>query len=397
MPPVLKLLVFTASLILGACAGPAIKPAPATTNTPLPTPTPAEDSIVRIEATTSNGISVSSGIVTRHGYVIASGIGEDKAVTSVWIIAPDGSRHESAGVASYLVAGRALLLDVRWITNPPPPARLALHVTPPILAATLCRGRNERGQIERQDFEVLATTPFEIKCASNGKLLQNMWYGAPALNPAGEVVGMISAFSWFFSLGGPSLVNAEATHSGIRAESLAAMIPSGHLTSWADWPARRAELEKSMLLCSDAAKLQDSGNLAKSLVAIEQAIDLDSRSAVAWGMKATTLQRLHRWSESIPACRRAAAIHPADAVPHCVLSNDFAELSRFQEALAEANLAIDLNPKQPVTYYAKGWALAGLDRISEAKSAFRRAMNVDPKFQPALDALQRLDNPDYSK
>lgn len=360
-------------------------------------PTPVEESIVRIETLGPVGPFQYIGLVIANGLVVASSVGEANPVTSAQIVAPDGTRYEATGVAGYFDSGKLLLLSVDWKGHTPPPVRFAARVTAPILAATISRGKDPSGQVEQQDIEVLETQPFGIVCATDGVALDRHWLGAPILKPGGEVVGLLASYEGRAEPGGHLAIQERLKHIGIRAESIEAISPLVNVISWNQWQLLRVEISESRSLCSSAALQLQSNSLKAALVTIDRSIEIDPFNAIAWKMKAATLQNLRRWTESIAACHRAAAINPGDAAPHCIEADAFTNLRRFDDALLEAETAIDLDSKLPVAHYVKGQALVGLGLNSDAGRAFRRALSIDPKFDPAIYALKRLDGQEPSK
>jgi tetratricopeptide (TPR) repeat protein len=153
--------------------------------------------------------------------------------------------------------------------------------------------------------------------------------------------------------------------------------------------------------------------LKEAEAAARKALELDPKSANAYGQLGSTLMREHRLKEAVLLLQKAIELDPPNAVPHLrcgfvlsmqgkleeataeyrksidldpdgsaahqALSEALRELGRPDEALVEAEIALKLTPAWCDTYRSLGGALAELGRYGEAAQRFQEALDFDPE------------------
>jgi Tfp pilus assembly protein PilF len=129
-----------------------------------------------------------------------------------------------------------------------------------------------------------------------------------------------------------------------------------------------------------------------ALKEFERATELDPTYAEAHLNTGIALAEMARWSEAVPAYRRAIAM-PTLAVPHIAYQNlglALYHLKQYREAEEALRLSIRLEPKLEGPYYNLGLVLLAQGRPAEAKIAFSQARDLAPESRFGQAALGQL-------
>ncbi len=135
-----------------------------------------------------------------------------------------------------------------------------------------------------------------------------------------------------------------------------------------------------------------------ALKEFERATELDPTYAEAHLNTGIALAEMARWSDAVPAYRRALAT-PTLAVPHIAYQNlglALYHLKQYREAEEALRLSIRIEPKLEGPYYNLGLVLLVQGRREEAKLAFGQARDLAPESrfgQAALGQLKALGDP----
>ncbi len=116
----------------------------------------------------------------------------------------------------------------------------------------------------------------------------------------------------------------------------------------------------------------------KSLLACEQAIQLDANHARAYYGKGLSLRRVGNDQEALVAFDQAIQLDAAYMKAYFGIGNILNEHHRYEEALAVYNYAIHLNHTFAAAYSGKGATLFALQRYEEAFAAYDQAIELDP-------------------
>ena len=65
-------------------------------------------------------------------------------------------------------------------------------------------------------------------------------------------------------------------------------------------------------------------------------------------------------------------------------------LQQYSEALTAFETSKNIEAKDPFVWANRGFVLEKMGRLQDAIASYEQATQIDPKFQPAIDALQRL-------
>lgn len=149
----------------------------------------------------------------------------------------------------------------------------------------------------------------------------------------------------------------------------------------------RQEKEKAArfsLFLMDGLKEFEQENYEAALKASEEALELDSRSPVAWTIKGVSLLRTAgRTKESLEALEEALALDPRLVLALTAKGAALVGLDRHEEALSIFAEALEIDPRSVVALTGRGAALVLMDRHDEALSAFTQAIENDPYNAPA--------------
>ena len=99
-----------------------------------------------------------------------------------------------------------------------------------------------------------------------------------------------------------------------------------------------------------------------------------------------------QWDEAELHLKSAVKADPASWEAHNTLGSVYLYKMDLEQAAVEFAEALRLNPKVAGAHYNLGLVRAKQGRKADATAAFRAALSVDPKFQPARDALARLQS-----
>lgn len=187
----------------------------------------------------------------------------------------------------------------------------------------------------------------------------------------------------------------------------------------------RANPKDSQALIDRGLARLGLGQLGKAVEDLNQAAQLDPKSADARAQLAYGLWQLGRLEEALAAARAALALNPDDASAHYYagrlllesdgdiheavqhlqravelspddinfrfdLLNAYSRLGDWMRMGVELRLLrVTLPPSDPRVPYAEGLLAAGLGHVSAAVEDFRRALEANPRFVPARYDLAR--------
>ncbi|WP_254567095.1 tetratricopeptide repeat protein [Oscillatoria sp. HE19RPO] len=138
---------------------------------------------------------------------------------------------------------------------------------------------------------------------------------------------------------------------------------------------------------SEAARLQDEGNLEGAVVSYQQAIRLNPNFTEAQINLGVALVNLGRISEAIAAYRNAIATNSQLPTAHYNLADALAKQQEFDAAIAAYQEAIRLQPNYDKAYYNMANILVNLGEIPDAISAYQQAIKINPNFAEAYGNL----------
>jgi len=140
----------------------------------------------------------------------------------------------------------------------------------------------------------------------------------------------------------------------------------------------------------------DTGRSEEALVRIDEAIDVDPGSSVAYRLKGRALDQLGRADEAIASYREAIAIDEDDAWSMNNMALVMIGQERFEEALLPLARATQLDTTRAVFWNNLGMALERTGRFRSAEQAYSRAFEADDCHEKAYANLVRVQNVDES-
>lgn len=144
-------------------------------------------------------------------------------------------------------------------------------------------------------------------------------------------------------------------------------------------------------LMKSSVKQEQRGNLGGAIAYLDRAIDLNSQSAIAWGMKGDLLFKLQKFEQAIAAYNRATTLNPDDEQTWYNRGMAAFELQKFEVALASFERSLDLQPSFYRAWKNKAISLLNLGRYQEALAVCDRALETepdDPILQTCRDKAQ---------
>ncbi len=129
----------------------------------------------------------------------------------------------------------------------------------------------------------------------------------------------------------------------------------------------------------DYAQLPLSEACDKARLAIQRALSLDSKLALAHLARARMLQHCDwNWSEAEAEYRRAIAIEPSAIAYQSYGWLLEWYLGRTREGVAMGDTAVAIDPGSPLTHLALAWRLRGAGQLDKAEAESRIATALDP-------------------
>jgi serine/threonine protein kinase len=123
----------------------------------------------------------------------------------------------------------------------------------------------------------------------------------------------------------------------------------------------------------------------ETLLACEQALQLDPNDASIYNLKGDVLSDLKRYEEALIAFEQAIQLNPGTATAYKNKGNALADLKRYEEALAAYKQSIQLDPQLATAHSGMGYTLINLKRYREALSACEQALQLDPNLRVAYN------------
>ncbi|AFY79092.1 putative transcriptional regulator,tetratricopeptide repeat protein,protein kinase family protein [Pleurocapsa sp. PCC 7327] len=131
-------------------------------------------------------------------------------------------------------------------------------------------------------------------------------------------------------------------------------------------------------------------DFAGAIESYDRAIAISPNFYHAWRDRGLALSQANRHKDAIASFDRALQIEPSDHQSWSGRGIALSSLNRRAEALASFNKAVGLQPSDPFVWMNRGLALERWGRFQEARDSYMKARDLDPRFQPAINALERL-------
>ncbi len=137
--------------------------------------------------------------------------------------------------------------------------------------------------------------------------------------------------------------------------------------------------------------LAAAGRLDEAVTRFARAAALDPLNEVIHYNQANALDRLARFADAETAYERALTLNPDFAAAHANLGISLYSRGRVDAAIPHFERAAALQPDSARFHFNLGNALAVRGEYAEAAGHFERALELEPEFQPAREALERLE------
>ncbi|HHP7232233.1 MAG TPA: tetratricopeptide repeat protein [Xenococcaceae cyanobacterium] len=135
------------------------------------------------------------------------------------------------------------------------------------------------------------------------------------------------------------------------------------------------------------------GQTQRAIADFEKAIQLDyPRSFIPWNNIGKLHYQQGNYQQAITAYEQSIQVKD-DYLPALIgLGNTQKVLGNSALALEVYNQALQINSKSYEAWYSKGLVEEYLMQYQEALKAYQKALNLKPQWQPALDALKRVQS-----
>jgi serine/threonine protein kinase/Flp pilus assembly protein TadD len=133
-------------------------------------------------------------------------------------------------------------------------------------------------------------------------------------------------------------------------------------------------------------------DFAQAIESYDKAVAINPNFYHAWRDRGLALSQTNRQKEAIASFDKALKIEPDDYQSWIGRGIALSSLNRPAEALSAFNKAVELQPLDPFVWMNRGMALERWGRLPEARDSYKKARDIDPRFQPAINALERLSN-----
>jgi tetratricopeptide (TPR) repeat protein len=140
-------------------------------------------------------------------------------------------------------------------------------------------------------------------------------------------------------------------------------------------------------LYQDGVNKYDAGNYEGAIEDLNQAIELNPQSALAYNRRGDAYYRLGDYEQAQADSSQAILLNPQDANAYFDRGFAFSELGKYKEAIADYTQAIKLNSEDAYAYYGRGLAHVELKDNKGAMADFSKAIALKPQYTEAY--LQR--------
>jgi len=143
------------------------------------------------------------------------------------------------------------------------------------------------------------------------------------------------------------------------------------------------------------------GDMAGAERSWQKCLELDPRSAGAYGGISLVAWERGQFEKVVAVCRRALKLNPNMPGAHIPLGRSLMALGRTGESIAVMQQAVNLSPKSSDAHFYLGQAYMQLKEYGQAQESFRRCIRVKPSHAQAhyglATASARLGQRDQAK
>ncbi len=159
-------------------------------------------------------------------------------------------------------------------------------------------------------------------------------------------------------------------------------------------PAQSVETKTKEQWLDEALSLYNAKSFEDSLLAYEQALELDPQDAYVYVAKGLALCDLQRYAEALAIFEQAIELDAGDAYAYLAKGRVLRIDGRYLEALESYEYAIQLDPNDVDGHLGKGLTLEQMQRHHDALRAYEEAIIYDPlsitAWQYKANTLEQL-------
>lgn len=129
----------------------------------------------------------------------------------------------------------------------------------------------------------------------------------------------------------------------------------------------------------------------KSIEYIETALRIDSTSEEALHAKALFFQNRNKLKEAIAVYKKIPTFDRNNADAYYNIGLLYMDLDSIKQAKNNFQIAVSVDPQYILGYFYRGVASEKLGELKEAKADYQQTLTLSPNYQPAKDALAKLE------
>jgi len=129
----------------------------------------------------------------------------------------------------------------------------------------------------------------------------------------------------------------------------------------------------------------------EALKVYDQVVKNSPKDYLAWYNRGELLaQGKKEYKEAVKSYEKALKFNPKFYPAWLGKGLALTSLQQYSEALTAFDTSKNIEAKDPFVWANRGFVLEKMGRLQDAIASYEQATQIDPKFQPAIDALQRL-------
>jgi Flp pilus assembly protein TadD len=147
---------------------------------------------------------------------------------------------------------------------------------------------------------------------------------------------------------------------------------------------------KAFKLQSEGMKLHREGHYPEAIQALQQAVNLQLNSFMAWYYLGICLAAERRYGEAIEPFKTALDLQPDYIQAHVALGDAHLKLGEIGEARAAYLRALELQQNYAAAHDGMGRLLESTGRDDEAEAAYRKALEINVAYAEAYTHLGEM-------
>lgn len=127
----------------------------------------------------------------------------------------------------------------------------------------------------------------------------------------------------------------------------------------------------------------DIGEFQAAIPKLEQVLETEPNSAVAYGELGTAYTRLKNYEKALPILKRAIELNPDSGVTHYQLGLVLFDKGEWKESALCFERAVKRNPRWVDAHFSLAAVYTHIDRVPDAIEEFRKTIEINPNHYRA--------------